>query len=102
MTFLVLWSLDERGEDEETPDAPAEVAQYIRKRLTIANGTGILKGASFLIHPNSNTLWQRMANEVHRDVLPGDSHVTAMEAIEDEFGLKTTATTNPGLVPGLY
>ena len=39
-----------------------------------------------------------MANEVHRDVLPGDSHVTAMEPFKGEFGLKTSATTALGLL----
>ena len=41
-----------------------------------------------------------MANEVHRDdiVLPGNSHVTAMESIKDEVGLKASATTAPGLL----
>ena len=34
-----------------------------------------------MVQPNVNALCQRMANEVHRDVLPGDSHMTAMEAI---------------------
>ena len=38
--------------------------------------------------------------EVHKDdiVLPGDSHVTAMESIKDDFGLKTSATTTPVLL----
>ena len=41
-----------------------------------------------------------MANEVHKDdiVLPGDSHVTAMEAIKDEFGLRASDTTTLGLL----
>ena len=43
-----------------------------------------------------------MSNEVHRDVLPSDSHydshVTAMEAIKGEFGLKAGATTAPSLL----
>ena len=43
-----------------------------------------------------------MANEVHNDVLPTDSHVTAMESIKDEFGLKTSATTTPGLLNVMF
>ena len=43
-----------------------------------------------------------MANEVHKDVLPGDSHVTAMESIKDEFGLETSATTAPGLLKVMF
>ena len=85
-------------EDEELPNVPAEVTQYIQKLLTIANETAMFKGATFVLHPNINALCQRTANEVHRDVLPGDSHVTAMGAIKDEFGLETSATTAPGLL----
>ena len=50
------------------------------------------------MEPNNNAIRQRMANEVHEDVLPGDSHdiVTAMKSIE--FGLKTSAPTAPGLL----
>ena len=60
---------------ETPPDIPAEVAQYIRKLLTIVNETSILKGAWFVVQPNANALCQRMANEVHncKDVLPGDA-----------------------------
>ena len=58
----------------------------------------MLKGASFDVPPDTNALCQRMANEVHRDVLPGDSHVTAMESFKDEFGLRTSASTTPGLL----
>ena len=43
-----------------------------------------------------------MANEVHKDVLPGDSHVTAMESIKGEFGLKMSATTTPGLLKVMF
>ena len=91
-------------QDTEAPDIPAEVAQYIPKLLTIANETKNLKGASFVVQPNVNALCQRMANEVHKDVLPGDSHniVTAMEAIKHEFGLKTSATTTPGLLKVMF
>jgi len=46
------------------------------------------------LHRPGNT----QANEVHKDMLPGDSHVTAMESIKDEFGLKASATTTPGLL----
>ena len=90
-------------EDVEVPlDVPAKVAQYVRKLLTVANETKILKGASFVVEPNINAICQRMANEVHKDVLPGDSHVTAMESIKDEFGLKTSATTTPGLLKVVF
>ena len=87
---------------EAPPDVPAEVAKYIRELLTIANETKILKGATFTVAPNINAICQRMANEVHRDVLPGDSHVTAMESIKDEFGLRTSATTTPGLLKVMF
>ena len=73
---------------------PAEVAKYIRELLTTANESKILKSAMFIVEPNVNAICQKMANEVHRDVLPGDSHVTAMESIK--FGLKASATTAPG------
>ena len=43
-----------------------------------------------------------MTNKVHKDVLPGNSHVTAMEAIKDEFGLRTSATTTPGLLKVMF
>ena len=45
-----------------------------------------------------------MANEVQdsKDVLPGDSPVTAMEDIKDEFGLRTSATTTPGLLKMMF
>ena len=59
---------------------PAEFAQYIRKLLTIE--TKILKGATFVLEPSVNAICQRIANEVYTDVLPGDSHVTAMESIK--------------------
>ena len=42
-----------------------------------------------------------MANEVHKDVLavlPGDNHATAMDAIKDEFALRTSATMTSGLL----
>ena len=35
-------------------------------------------------------------------VLPGDSHVTAMVAIKDEFGLRTSTTTTPGLLRVMF
>ena len=41
---------------------------------------------------------QRGAQKLHRDVLPGDSHVTAMDSIKGEFDLKASATTTPGLL----
>ena len=65
------------GEEmEEVPPAvPAEACLYIRKLLTLANDHEILKGASFNITPDTNALYQRMANEAHDDALPGDSHV---------------------------
>ena len=87
---------------EAPPDVPAEVAKYIRELLTIANETKILKSATFTVEPNINAICQRMANEVHKDVLPGDSHVTAMKSIKYEFGLKTSATTTPGLLKVLF
>ena len=43
-----------------------------------------------------------MANKVHKDVLPGDSHETAIESIKDTFGLKTRATTTPGLLKVMF
>ena len=88
------------GEETEKapPDVPVEVCLYILKLLTLANDHEILKGASFNVSPDTDALCQRIANEVHRVVLPRDSHVTAMEAIQDEFGLSTSATTTPGLL----
>ena len=56
----------------------------------------------FIVEPNINAIYQRMANEVHKDALPGDDHVTAMEPIKDEFGLKTSATMTPGLLKVLF
>ena len=88
--------------DEAIPDVPSEVCLYIQKLLTLANDHEILKGASFDVPPDTNALCQRMANEVHRDVLPGDSHVTAMESFKDEIGLKTSATTTPGLLKVMF
>ena len=84
------------------PGVPAEVAKYIRKLLTTANETKILKSATFVVEPNINAICQKMSNEVHRDVLPGDSHVTAMESIKDEFGLRTSATTTPGSLKVMF
>ena len=84
--------------DEAVPDAQAEVCLYIRKLLTLANDHEMIKGVTFDVQPDTNALCQRMANEVHRDVLPGDSHVTAMESFKDEFGFRTSATTTPGLL----
>ena len=81
---------------------PAEVAKYIRELLTTANENKILKGATSTVEPNINAIWQRMASEVHKDVLPGDSHVTPMESIKDEFGLKASATTAPGLLKVMF
>ena len=99
----VFGALANGGEETETPpDVPAEVARYIRGLLTEANETKILKGATFTVTPDINAICQRMANEVHRDVLPGDSHVTAMESIKDEFGLRTSATTTPGLLKVMF
>ena len=89
-------------ETEAPPDVPAEVARYIRELLTKANETKILKSATFTVTPDINAICQRMANEVHRDVLPGDSHVTATESIKDEFGLRTSATTPPGLLKVMF
>ena len=88
------------GEEmEEAPrDLPGEVCLYIWKLLTLADDHEVLKGVSFNVAPDANALCQQMDNEVHRDVLPGDSHVTAMEAIKDEFGLRASATTTPGLL----
>ena len=81
---------------EAIPDVPSEVCLYIRKLLALANGRGMLKGTSSDVPPDTNALCQRMANEAHRDVLPGDSHVTAMEPFKGEFGLRASATTAPG------
>ena len=88
--------------DEAVPDVQAEVCLYIRKLLTLANDHEILKGATYDVTPDTNALCQRMANEVHRDVLPGDSHVAAMESLKDEFGLRTSATTTPGLLRVMF
>ena len=85
-------ALDDREGDAEAPDVPAEAAQYIRKLFTIANDTGVLRGAPFVVQPNVNAPCQWLANEVHRDVLPDGSHVTAMGAIKGEFGLNMSAT----------
>ena len=68
----------------------------------MANETNFLKSATFRVEPNINAICQRMANEVHKDVLPGDSHVTAMESIKDEFGLKASATAVPGLLKVMF
>ena len=86
------------GREMDEANLPSNVCLYIRKLLTLANDHEMLKGASFDVPPDTNALCQRMANEVHRDVLPGDSHVTAMEPFKDEFGLWTSATTTPGLL----
>ena len=92
--------------EEAPPDGPAEVCLYIRKLLTLPNDYGheILKGsgAPFDITPDTNTLCQRMANEVHKDVLPGYRHATSTESIKDEFGLRTSATTAPGLLKIMF
>ena len=90
--------------EEAPPNVPTEVCLYIRKLLTLASDHKILKGASFNVAPDTNALCQRMANKVNRDVLPGDSHdiVTAMEAIKDEFSLRTSATTTTGLLKIMF
>ena len=88
--------------EEAPPDVPAEVCLYIWKLLTLANDHKMLKGASFDVTPDTNALCQRIANEVHKDVLPCDSHATAMEAIKDKFGLSTSATTTPGLLKIMF
>ena len=54
------------------------------------------------MHTGVNALCQKMVNEVHKDMLPGDSHMAAMEAIEREFGLKTSATPTPGLLKVMF
>ena len=87
---------------EAPPDVPAEVAKHIRELLTIANEINILKSATFTVEPNINAICQRMTNEVNKDVLPGDSHVTAMESIKGEFGLTTSATTASGLLKVMF
>ena len=87
------------GMEEAPPDVPSEVCLYIRKLLTLANDHEMLKGASCSVTPDTNALCQRMANEVHRGVLTGDSHVAATGALKDEFNLRTCATTTaPGLL----
>ena len=84
---------------EEAPsDVLAEVCIYSRTLLALAKDHAILKGALFNVAPDTNALCQRMANEVHRYVLRGASHVTAMEAIKDGFGLMTSAPMTPGLI----
>ena len=73
------------GDVEAPPDVPADVAKYhvyVRELLTIANETKILKSVTFTVEPNINAICQRMTNEVHKDALPGDSHVAAMESIK--------------------
>ena len=94
----------QNGDEDEPapPNVPVEVMKYIRELLTTANETKILKSATFVVEPNINDICQKMANEVKRDVLPGDSHVTAMESIKDEFGLKTSATITPGLLKVMF
>ena len=37
-----------------------------------------------------------------KDVLPGDSHVTALEALKDELGLRTSFTTIPGVLKVMF
>ena len=74
----------------------------IRELLTLANDHEMIKGVLFDVPPVTNALCQRMANEVHRGVLPGDSHVTAMESFNDEFGLRTSTTTNTGLLKVMF
>ena len=54
------------------------------RQLDDAKDHEMIKRVSFDVPPDTNALCQRMANEVHRDVLPGDSHVTAMESLKDE------------------
>ena len=88
--------------DEATPDIPDGVCLYVRQPHTIANDHEILKGAPFVLHPSANALCQKMANEVHKDVLPGHSHATAMEAIKDKFGLRMSSTTAPGLLKVIF
>ena len=88
--------------DEAVPDVQAEVCLYTRKLLTPANDHEMIKGVTFDVTPETNALCQRMANEVHRDVLPGDSHVAAMESLKGEFGLRTSATTTPGLLRVMF
>ena len=90
--------------DEAIPDVPSEVCLYIRKLLTLANGHEILKGASFDVPPDTNALFQRIANEVHRDVhvLPGDSHGTAMEPFRGECDLRASTATAPGLLKVMF
>ena len=83
------------GGDEVTPDVPSVGCLYVRKLLALANHHEILKGASFDVPPDTNALCQRMANEVHRSVLPGESHATAMASIKDEHGLRTSAIAQP-------
>ena len=62
----------------------------------------MLKGALFNAPPDTNALCQRMANEVHQDVLPCNSHATAMEPFKDEFGLRMSATTTSGLLKVVF
>ena len=94
----------QNGDEDEPapPNVPVEVMKYIRELLTTANETKILKSATFVVEPNINAICQKMAHEVHRNVLPGDSHVTAMESITDEFGLKTSDTTTTGLLKVVF
>ena len=101
----VFGALANGDEDVEAPpDVPAaaEVAKYIRELLTIANETKILQSATSAVEPNVSAVCQRMANEVHSDVLPGDSHVTAMESIKGGFGLKASATMTTGLLSVVF
>ena len=62
----------------------------------------MLKGVLFDVPSDINALCQRMANAVHGDVLPGDSHVTAIESFKDEFGMRTSATTTPGVLKVMF
>ena len=88
--------------NQAIPNAPSEVCLHVRKLLSLPKDHEILKGASLDVPPDTNTLCQRMVNEVNSDVMPGDSHATAIEAINDEFGLKTSATTPPGLLNVMF
>ena len=75
-------------------------APYHRQRDQTPQECALHSGTEYQCHYNA--ICQRMANEVHKNVLPGDSHVIAMGSIKDEFGLTTSATTTPGLLKVMF
>ena len=57
------------------------------------------------VSPNASYPRERpriVGGRFSKDLLPGVSHVTAVEAIQDEFGLRASATTTPGLLKTMF